>query len=250
MGVRSNIGINGPAVPPHCGAFRFVTEVTGTGRTRMDAIIGKLKEGLQRKRDLDKAIARSENENAPGLQAQVNRLSEDMLHSKPSKAQQSIMQEMRAGSLVGEQYDEEDLLSVVLHFRQSKAGRRSQEQWGQMDKLLKALAESEDPHDLDAHSPPSNRRDDLYEELARTKRSNVDLYGQLHEAAMRTLVRQFAEQMNLPTDTAKQMRRRQGAVNGAANAFVSGKVKGQLEEAGIDKSDIMDVEIAHSVSAR
>ena len=210
----------------------------------MDAIIGKLKEGLQRKRDLDAAIARSENENTPGLQAQINRRLWDILHSKPSKAEQSIRQEMRTGSLVGEPYDEMDMLRVVLHFKQSKAGRRSQEQWGQVDKLLKALAESEDPHDLDAHSAHSNRRDDLYEELARTERSNVDLYGQLHEAALRTLVRKFAEQMNLPTKTPRQMGRRNAAVGRKARLFAPSMVLRQLEEAGIDKSDIMDVEIA------
>ena len=194
----------------------------------MDAIIGKLKEGLQRKRDLDAAIARSENENTPSLQARANRLSEDILHSKRSKAQQSIMDDMIAGV---EPNDEVAWLSLSWQFKESKAGRKSQKQWAEMDKLLKAIAESGDPHGLDAHS---NRRDDLYRELARTKRSNVDLYGQLHEAALRTLVRQFAEQMNLPTKTPKQMGRRNAAVGSAARAYAPGMVERQLEEAGID----------------
>ena len=88
----------------------------------MDATIGELKEALQKKRDLDKAIARSENENTQGLDAQIIQKSLEILHRKPTKFAQNLMREMGARSLMGEQCDEEDLRGLVLQFRQSKAG--------------------------------------------------------------------------------------------------------------------------------
>ena len=211
----------------------------------MDATIGELKEALQKKRDLDKAIARSENENTQGLDAQIIQKSLEILHRKPTKFAQNLMREMGARSLMGEQCDEEDLRGLVLQFRQSKPGQQSEKQMGQLDKLLKARAESgEDTHVL-AHSPAhSKRRDHLYKELARIVKRIVILYGRLLQAATLRLLSPVAEWMNLPTKTAKQMGRRNAEVGREARVWAEEQVRRQMEEAGIDESDIMDVEIA------
>ena len=207
----------------------------------MDATIGELKEALQKKRDLDKAIARSENENTQGLDAQIIQKSLEILHRKPTKFAQNLMREMGARSLMGEQCDEEDLRGLVLQFRQSKPGQQSEKQMGQLDKLLKARAESgEDTHVL-AHS---KRRDHLYKELARIVKRIVILYGRLLQAATLRLLSPVAEWMNLPTKTAKQMGRRNAEVGREARVWAEEQVRRQMEEAGIDSGDIMDVEIA------
>ena len=212
----------------------------------MDATIGELKEALELKRDLVRKITRSENENTQSPHAQIKQLSLDLLHRKPPKAAQSFMRELAAMSLLGEQCDEMDWLSLVPQFRQSKSGRQSEKQIGQLDNLLKAVAESgEDTHHGYALSPAhSNRRDDLYERLARTNSRIVRLYGQLLEAEHRIQVRRTAEEMNLPTRTPKQMGKRNAEVGRVAGAWAEYVVMRKLEEAGIDSGDIMDVEIA------
>ena len=211
----------------------------------MDATIGELKESLQKTCNLGKAIAMSENENTQGLDAQINRLSLELLHRKPPKSAQSLMREMAARNLMGEQCDEEDLLSLVLQFGQSKPGQQSEKQIGQLDKLLKARAESdEDTHVLAHSAAHSKRRDHLYKELARSENRTVSLYGRLLQAATLRRLRPVAEQMNLPTKTAKQMGRRNAEVGRVARVWAEEEVRRQMEEAGIDSGDIMDVEIA------
>ena len=206
----------------------------------MDATIGKLKEALELKRDLEQKIARSENENTQGLHAQIHQQSLAILHRKPPKSAQSLMRQ------VCDEEGQEGLLRLVDQFGRSKAMQQSRKQIGQLDKLFKELAESgEETHHRYTLSPAhSKRRDHLYERLARTNNRIVGLYGQLYEAELRMQVRQCAKQMNLPTKTPKQMGRRNAEVGSVARALAPRVVERQLEEAGIDSGDIMDVEIA------